>query len=135
MKRSIERILTTHTGSLPRPADLVDLMYRRQEGEAVLQSVVDARGRSAVAEAVAKQHDTGVDVINDGEQGKIAYSVYVKDRLSGFEREDSSKVTAFDDDFPEYWTRGEFTKATIVRSAIKRPVCTGPIGWKEMRCL
>ena len=54
MKRSIERILTTHTGSLPRPADLVDLMYRREEGEAVPQSVVDARVRSAVAEVVAK---------------------------------------------------------------------------------
>ena len=135
MKRSIERILTTHTGSLPRPADLVDLMYRREEGEAVPQSVVDARVRSAVAEAVAKQNDAGVDVMNDGEQGKIAYSVYVKDCLSGFEGEDSSEVTAFDDDFPEYWTRREFTEATIVRSAIKRPVCTGPIGWKDRQAV
>ena len=135
MKRSIERILTTHTGSLPRPADLVDLMYRREEGEAVPQPVVDARVRSAVAEAVVKQNDAGVDVINDGEQGKIAYSVYVKDRLSGFEGEDSSEVTAFDDDFPEYWTRREFTEATIVRSAIKRPVCTGPIGWKDRQAV
>ena len=135
MKRSIERILTTHTGSLPRPADLVDLMYRREEGEAVPQSVVDARVRSAVAEVVAKQNDAGVDVMNDGEQGKIAYSVYVKDRLSGFEGEDSSEVTAFDDDFPEYWTRREFTEATIVRSAIKRPVCTGPIGWKDRQAV
>ena len=110
-------------------------MYRREEGEAVPQSVVDARVRSAVAEVVAKQNDAGVDVMNDGEQGKIAYSVYVKDRLSGFEGEDTSEVPAFDDDFPEYWTRREFTEATIVRSAIKRPVCTSPIGWKEMRCL
>ena len=135
MKRSIERILTTHTGSLPRPADLVDLMYRREEGEAVPQSAIDTRVRSAVAEAVAKQNDTGVDVINDGEQGKIAYSVYVKDRLSGFDGEDTSEVSGFDDDFPEYWSRREFTEATIVRSAIKRPVCTGPIGWKDRQAV
>ena len=135
MKRSIERILTTHTGSLPRPTDLVDLMYRREEGEAVPQPAIDARVRSAVAEAAARQNDTGVDVINDGEQGKIAYSVYVKDRLSGFEGEDSSEVSAFDDDFPEYWTRKEFTEATIVRSAIRRPVCTGPIGWKDRQAV
>ena len=135
MKRSTERFLTTHTGSLPRPADLVDLMYRREEGEAVPRSVVDARVRSAVADAAARQNDTGVDVINDGEQGKIAYSVYVKDRLSGFDGEDTSEVRAFDDDFPEYWSRKEFTEATIVRSAIKRPVCTGPIGWKDRRAV
>ena len=135
MKRSIERILTTHTGSLPRPADLVDLMYRREEGEAVPRSAIDARVRSAVAEAVARQNDTGVDVINDGEQGKIAYSVYVKDRLSGFDGEDTSEVSGFDDDFPEYWSRKEFTETTIVRSAIKRPVCTGPIGWKDRRAV
>ena len=135
MKRSTDRILTTHTGSLPRPADLVDLMYRREEGEAVPQSVVDARVRSAVSGAVARQTDAGLDVINDGEQGKIAYSVYVKDRLSGFEGEDTSEVPGFDDDFPEYWTRREFTEATIVRSAIKRPVCTGPIGWKDRQAV
>ena len=135
MKRSTDRILTTHTGSLPRPADLVDLMYRREEGETVPHSVVDARVRSAVSEVVARQSDTGVDVINDGEQGKIAYSVYVKDRLSGFEGEDTSEVSGFDDDFPEYWTRREFTEATIVRSAIKRPMCTGPIGWKDRQAV
>ena len=135
MKRSTDRILTTHTGSLPRPADLVDLMYRREEGEAVPQSAVDARVRSAVSEVVTRQNDTGVDVINDGEQGKIAYSVYVKDRLSGFEGEDTSEVPGFDDDFPEYWSRREFTEATIVRSAIKRPVCTGPVGWKDRQAV
>ena len=135
MKRSTERILTTHTGSLPRPADLVDMLRRREEGQAVHQSAVDARVHAAVAEVVAKQCDAGVDVINDGEQGKVAYSVYVKDRLSGFEGEDSDQVPALDDDFPEYSTRREYTEATIVRSSIKRPACTGPIGWKDRQAV
>ena len=135
MKRSTERILTTHTGSLPRPANLVDMLRRRDEGQALDQSAVDARVRAAVREAVAKQSDAGVDVINDGEQGKVAYSVYVKDRLSGFEGEESAQVPALDDDFPEYSKRLQQGEALILHSSIKRPVCTGPIGWKDRQAV
>ena len=118
MKRSTERILTTHTGSLPRPADLVDMLHRRDEGQDIQQSAVDARVRAAVAEVVAKQRDAGVDVINDGEQGKIAYSVYVKDRLSGFDGEEPTQVPALDDDFPEYSKRLQQAEALILHSSI-----------------
>ena len=135
MKRSTERILTTHTGSLPRPADLVDMLRRRDEGQALDQSAVDTRVRAAVREAVAKQSDAGVDVINNGERGKVAYSVYVKGRLSGFEGEESAEVPALDDDFPEYSKRLQQAGALILHSSIKRPVCTGPIGWKDRQAV
>ena len=72
MKRSTERILTTHTGSLPRPADLAAMLYASQSGNAVEQAALEARVRAAVAEVVQKQVEAGVDVVSDGEQGKSA---------------------------------------------------------------
>ena len=135
MKRSTKRVLTTHTGSLPRPDDVVDLLRRRDEGQVLDQSAAEARVRAAVGEVVAKQRDVGVDVINDGEQGKVAYSVYIKDRLSGFEGEEPAQVPALDDDFPEYSKRMQQTESMILHSSIRRPVCTGPIGWKDRQAV
>src|SRR3712207_2036339 len=63
MKRSTERILTTHVGSLPRPDDLVQLMYAKQEGQPIDRATFDERVRGAVAEAVAKQQQAGIDVV------------------------------------------------------------------------
>jgi 5-methyltetrahydropteroyltriglutamate--homocysteine methyltransferase len=84
MKRSIERILTTHTGSLPRPDDLTRTMFAKEEGVPVDSGALAARIRSAVAEVVRKQVEVGVDVVNDGEYSKPSYATYVKDRLRGF---------------------------------------------------
>src|SRR4029450_13053120 len=84
MNRSTERFLTTHTGSLPRPEDLVRTMFAREEGVPVDAAALAARTRSAVAEIVRKQVDAGLDVIDDGELSKPSYATYVKDRLSGF---------------------------------------------------
>src|SRR5687768_13908950 len=84
MKRSVDRILTTHTGSLPRPPDLVELIFDREEGREVDGAAFDERVRSAVAEVVEKQVGCGVDVVNDGEMGRVSYATYVKDRLTGF---------------------------------------------------
>jgi 5-methyltetrahydropteroyltriglutamate--homocysteine methyltransferase len=84
MKRSAERILTTHTGSLPRPDDLTRTMFAKEEGVPVDSGALAARIRSAVAEVVRKQVEVGVDVINDGEYSKPSYATYVKDRLRGF---------------------------------------------------
>ena len=71
MKRSTERILTTHTGSLPRPDDLVTMLYAKDKGEVQDQGAFVARVRAAVAEIVRKQLDAGADVVNDGEVGKM----------------------------------------------------------------
>src|SRR5580698_626512 len=84
MQRSTERFLTTHTGSLPRPDDLIRTMYAKEEGVPVDPAALAARVRAAVAVAVKKQAAAGVDLINDGEMSKPSYATYIKDRLNGF---------------------------------------------------
>src|SRR5262245_13339092 len=84
MKRSVERFLTTHTGSLPRPDDLVRTMFAREEGVPVDRAALAARIRAGVADIVRRQTELGLDVVNDGELSKPSYATYVKDRLHGF---------------------------------------------------
>src|SRR5262249_29605883 len=72
-----------HTGSLPRPPDVVEMLIAREAGKAD-EAALARRVREAVAEVVCKQADAGVDVLNDGETSKFVYSTYVKDRLTGF---------------------------------------------------
>jgi hypothetical protein len=90
MKRSTHRILTTHTGSLPRPSDLVDMVLRKEAKQPVDEEALAMRVRSAVAEVVLKQTEVGITFPNDGEQGKPGYSTYMKDRLTGFEAESTA---------------------------------------------
>ena len=90
MKRSTDHILTTHTGSLPRPWDLVEMVLRREAKQPVDEEVFAMRVRSAVAEVVQRQAEVGISVLNDGEQGKPGYSTYMKDRLTGFEGESTA---------------------------------------------
>jgi 5-methyltetrahydropteroyltriglutamate--homocysteine methyltransferase len=123
MRRSRERILTTHTGSLPRPPDLVELMVAREQGLAVDDAVLDGRVAEAVREVVALQVDAGVDVVNDGEVSKPSYSTYVKDRLTGFEGESRLPFArAEDEDFP-----GVVPPVDAARGRLRFPTCTGPI--------
>ena len=84
MMRSTERFLTTHTGSLPRPEDLIRMMYAKEEGVPVDRDALAARVKSAVAEVAAAQIEAGVDLVNDGEMSKPSYATYIKDRLEGF---------------------------------------------------
>src|SRR5438132_12946976 len=86
MKRSTDRILTTHVGSLVRPSGLVELMRAKENGQAYNQEELATRVRSSVQEVVHKQVETGVDIISDGEYGKPSLSGYVNERLSGSER-------------------------------------------------
>src|SRR4051812_15839822 len=83
MQRSAGRILTTHTGSLPRPSHLTDLYVRRARGETVDRDTVAAAGREAVRAIVPKQVEAGIDVGNDGEQQRDSFFLYLKDRLTG----------------------------------------------------
>src|SRR5262249_6124955 len=87
VKRSTDRILTTHTGSLPRPRDLLTLLQEREEGRLHGEGALRDRTRSAVLDIVRKQAEIGLSVINDGEQGRADYTIYVKDRLTGFSGE------------------------------------------------
>ena len=92
MIRSTERILTTHTGSLPRPEDLIRMMFAKEEGVPVEGAALAARITSTVAEIVSKQIDAGIDIVNDGEASKPSYATYIKDRLNGFGGE-STRLT------------------------------------------
>jgi 5-methyltetrahydropteroyltriglutamate--homocysteine methyltransferase len=127
MKRSLERILTTHTGSLPRPGDLLDLLRAREEGRRDAESALHDRTRSAVFDVVRKQREAGLSVINDGEQGRADYTIYVKDRLTGFAGESMPWPNPDAEEFPE-WTEMARQFAPPFQ---KRPACSGPVAWKD----
>jgi 5-methyltetrahydropteroyltriglutamate--homocysteine methyltransferase len=128
MRRSAERFLTTHTGSLPRPDDLVRMMFAREEGVPVDGAALAARIRRGVEEIVRKQAEVGLDVISDGELSKPSYATYVKDRLHGFGGE--SRPLAYRDlvDFPELARR---VFGDPGRSRRKMPACDGPISVRD----
>src|SRR5258705_731151 len=84
MKRSSERILPTHTGSLPRAGDLTTMLETLDAGTLPDPAALEARVRRAVGDVVRQQVEAGVDIVNDGEQGKVGYSAYVRHRLTGF---------------------------------------------------
>ncbi len=125
MKRSTERILTTHTGSLPRPPDLTAILEAMDAGNLADPAAFDSRVTSAVAEVVSKQAAAGVDIVNDGEQGKVGYSTYVRHRLTGFGGQSVVPVRSDWADFPEAAARQG------TRSTVARPACDGPIEWKD----
>ncbi len=129
MERSTSRTLTTHTGSLPRPVPLQEMLRGRQEQRPTDPTDFLREVDEAVRDTVAHQAETGLDVINDGEQGRVQYATYVQDRLTGFEGERRNRFRArLDDvDFPEYAeTRNQSSSATL-----PQPACTGPIAWKD----
>src|SRR5579872_606565 len=161
MKRSEERILTTHVGSLPRPADLIAI-YREQTerliesggrldtGDGGAREKLDERLTTAVAEAVQKQVDAGIDVVNDGEYGKPmwdevdygAWATYVHERVSGFEmRElprDSNLLKSFMGgskdrrDFADYYQSPEAYAGPSTRP-LRFPRNVGPIRYTGQR--
>ena len=89
MKHSTDQILTTHTGSLPRPADLVDLLNAKEQGERYDRVRFDERIRRAAFEIVRRQREVGIDVVGDGEHSKVNWMAYARGRLSGLQELDS----------------------------------------------
>ncbi|MBI1847647.1 MAG: cobalamin-independent methionine synthase II family protein [Candidatus Rokubacteria bacterium] len=130
MQRSTERFLTTHTGSLPRPVDLIRMMFAREEGVPVDAMALGARIRSAVAETVRKQVEAGVAIVSDGEMSKPSYATYVKDRLTGFGG--ASHPLQYRDlvDFPEMARR---VFGDPGRARRRTPACDGPISVRDPR--
>jgi 5-methyltetrahydropteroyltriglutamate--homocysteine methyltransferase len=124
MQRSTERFLTTHTGNLPRPDDLVRMMYAKEEGVPVDGPALAARIRAAVQDIVAKQREAGVDVVNDGEVSKPSYATYIKDRLNGFGGSGNTFVYQDLAEFPRLAAR---VFGDPGRSRRKTPACNGPI--------
>jgi len=128
MHRSTQRFLTTHTGSLPRPDDLVRAMYAREEGVPVDAEALERRVASAVADVVTKQVEAGIDIVDDGEMSKPSYATYVKDRLSGFGGSGNTFVYQDLVGFPNLARR---VFGDPGRSRRKTPACDAPIGIRD----
>lgn len=127
MPRSDKRIRTTHTGSLPRPPTLLELVLAAERGEKVDAAMLERQTVDAVQEIVRRQKEIGIDFINDGEQSKPDYSTYIKNRLTGFEGDMVVLPVSRDArDFPEY-----FAAQRMGSAASNRPCCTGPIAWRD----
>jgi len=124
MTASTDRILTTHVGSLPRGAAVVDLLYKKENGEPYDSAAFDAAIAAGVDEAVAKQRAVGVDIVSDGETSKVGYATYIKDRLSGFAGHHPRPPHLDLAPYPEF-------RAAMARmmgsQAFKRAACVGPI--------
>ncbi len=127
-----DRILTTHVGSLPRPVKLLDLMKLNIEG-AQNQAELENCIQEAVIESVAQQVEDGIDIVTDGEQSKVGFFAYVRDRMSGFSPRPGQGYAAFDAEvnaFPEYYQH-YFGEAMLGGNLVPFvPVaCTGPIAY------
>lgn len=128
MRRSTtKKILTTHTGSLPRPAKVVELLLEQIKKPGANQAAFNAAVDVAVAGVVARQKEAGIDVINDGEQGRTDYTVHVIDRLTGFAGESDVPRGHGEPEFPEL---AELLKQ-FASPFQNRPACSGPVAWKD----
>jgi 5-methyltetrahydropteroyltriglutamate--homocysteine methyltransferase len=128
MRRSIERFLTTHTGSLPRPESLVRTMYAKEEGVPVDRDALERAIASAVDDVVRRQVAAGIDIVNDGEMSKPSYATYIKDRLAGFGGTGNTFVYGDLVDFPNLAKR---VFGDPGRSRRKTPACNAPIAVRD----
>ena len=128
MRRSTDRFLTTHTGSLPRPDDLVRMMYAREEGVPVERAALERRVAQAVGDVVRQQVDAGIDIVDDGEMSKPSYATYVKDRLAGFGGSGNTFVYQYLVGFPNLAKR---VFGDPGRSRRKTPACNAAIGVRD----
>jgi 5-methyltetrahydropteroyltriglutamate--homocysteine methyltransferase len=124
----VERFLTTHTGSLPRPDDLIRMMYAKEGGVPVDAVALAARVREAVAEVVNKQVGAGIDLVNDGEMSKPSYATYIKDRLHGFGGTGNTFVYQ---DLAEFPRLAQRVFGDPGRSRRKTPACNAPISVRD----
>ena len=123
------RIPTTHVGSLPRPQDVVDVVFAEDRGEAVDPAEYDRVIGAAVRDRVQHQVDAGIDFVSDGEMSKIGYATYIRHRLSGFEVGDVPRATPADlDAYPRFRDRLAQSGGS---ARYLRPICRGPITYEH----
>lgn len=135
MKTSQDRILTTHVGSLPRTAAVLEILERHESGADAAEPAFEAAVRQAVADNVKRQIEGGIDIVSDGEASKISYATYVKDRLSGFSASgstESAKPHADLAPFPDYRRKMALLSGT---RRFKRVACIGPVAAKPSEAL
>jgi 5-methyltetrahydropteroyltriglutamate--homocysteine methyltransferase len=123
------RVLSTHVGSLPRPQEVVDLVFALDRGEQVDPGEYDRVVSEAVRDRVRRQLEVGIDLVSDGEMSKIGYATYIRHRLSGFELGDVPRATPADlDAYPRFRDRLAASGAT---ARYQRPICRGPIAYRH----
>ena len=127
MKRSTDRILTTHTGSLPRTAKVVELLLAEKKEPGQHKPALNAAVREAIRYVARMQAECGVDIINDGEQGRTDYTVHVLDRLTGFEGESTPPLGTGEPEFPELAAMLSYFASPFQY----RPRCSGDVTWKD----
>ena len=139
MQRSTQRILATHVGSLARPPGLLEVMREKENGRAYDPAAFDAMVRDAVLDVVRRQVAAGLDVVTDGEQGKVSFLYYVKERLSGFDQVEGETLLPPSwqkeiDDFPEYY-HSYMSKYSSAVAPMRVMVCTGPVSYAGQAAL
>jgi len=132
VKTSRDRILTTHVGSLPRPAAVADVLFARDRGELKDPAAAGRIISEAVSEVVRRQVETGIDAVSDGEMNKISYATYIKERLTGFSGDSPRQPGQDIVDFPGFLKKLADRGAT---AQYTRPCCTGKIGIKDTKPL
>jgi 5-methyltetrahydropteroyltriglutamate--homocysteine methyltransferase len=138
-QQNIDRIQTTHIGSLPRPHDLLDLMAAKYAGQPYDQKTYDATLRKSVAECVRRQKECGIDIVTDGEYSKPGFFTYIRERLEGFEARPNQKFQLFQLEvsaFPEYYA--QYFKDAMMGGAIVPlvpVVCIGPVKYRGEKLL
>ena len=140
MKRSIDRILTTHIGSLPRPKELAQMIQARAAGSPMDTADLDRRVRAAVDAIVKRQADIGIDIVTDGEMGKPSFVTYVNERLSGFSVQPGERPSMWGTSreaksFPEYYQAVADSQPIGLRRRQLRVVCTDPVDYQGQRLL
>jgi 5-methyltetrahydropteroyltriglutamate--homocysteine methyltransferase len=132
MQRSEHRILTTHAGSLPRPEALTQLYAQRVAGEVVDAAAIAAQGRAAIDRIVKKQIETGLDVINDGEQSRESFVLYMRHRLTGLGGSGTRVLSADLDDYPQYRRRfQEQASGPKVSNRAQLPKAIGAVSYQD----
>ena len=129
MKTSTDRILTTHVGSLPRTKEVSDVLFGYDKGELKKTPETEKVISDAVKDVVRRQVEAGIDIVSDGEQSKISYATYIKDRLTGFSGDTPREPGQDLLDFPNLLKKLADMGAT---AKYQRPRCTGEIAVKDM---
>jgi 5-methyltetrahydropteroyltriglutamate--homocysteine methyltransferase len=136
MKTSTDRFLTTHTGSLPRPKPLIDLILRREKGEAIDAPTFEAETAKAVDAVVAQQVVAGVDVVSDGEMSKPSYTTYIRHRVTGIEPDPRAADKGRDIMIGrDLLAHPDFAASRRNFSATPFPGCVGPLKYKDRSAL
>src|SRR5579872_1127199 len=140
MQRSTDRILTTHVGSLPRPADLYTMIEAKQEGGAIDNAAFAARVKSAVADTVKRQAEAGIDIVADGEMGRVGFIPYVNERLTGIEPSPGEIASYWNESreykaFPEFYAWAQSQPGAAGSAGRTRWMCTGPVFYRGQAAL